>query len=135
MVSLVHQSLPPTDLGRVDDETASSGVRHYNSMELWTTFAIITELLAEVCLISVRLLPLPHPRSPDLPVCDNCLWRIFKSKMFHNNPHSLQDLEQNIYDEITAIPIVQLRLSAFRNLPTKAQMYQEINSGHFQYLL
>ena len=74
------------------------------------------------------------PRSPDLSVCDYYLWGTLKSKVYRNNPQSLQELQQNISDEIAAIPAVQLR-SAFRNLLTRAQKCQEMNGGHFQHLL
>lgn len=74
------------------------------------------------------------PRSPDLSVCDYFLWGTLKAKVYRNNPHCLQELQQNISDEIAAIPAVQLR-SAFRNLLTRAQRCQEMNGGHFQHLL
>ncbi|GFT28878.1 hypothetical protein TNCV_3585761 [Trichonephila clavipes] len=47
---------------------------------------------------------------------------------------SLQELQQNISDEIAAIPLVQV-LFAFCNLLTMALWYQEMTSGPYQYLL
>lgn len=74
------------------------------------------------------------PRSPDLTVCDYFLWGTLKNKVYQNNPHTLKELQQNISDEIAAIPKAQLR-SAFNSLLTRAQKCQEMNGGHFQHLL
>ncbi|GFU96721.1 hypothetical protein TNCV_839461 [Trichonephila clavipes] len=41
--------------------------------------------------------------------------------VYHNHPHSLQELQQNVYDEITLIPAFQLRF-AIHNLLTRAQV-------------
>ncbi|KAG8186614.1 hypothetical protein JTE90_019935 [Oedothorax gibbosus] len=78
--------------------------------------------------------PLWPPRSPDLSVCDFFLWGTLKSKLYSNNPQNLQELQQNIADEISAITKVQL-YCAFRNMLTRAQRCQEINGGHFQHFL
>ncbi|KAG8174791.1 hypothetical protein JTE90_013053 [Oedothorax gibbosus] len=76
--------------------------------------------------------PFWPPRSPDLSVCDFFLWGTLKSKVYNNNPHNLQELQQNISDKISAIPKVQL-YCAFRNM--LAQRCQEMNGSHFQHLL
>ncbi|GFT13010.1 hypothetical protein TNCV_431331 [Trichonephila clavipes] len=60
---------------------------------------------------------------PDLSACDYFLWETLKSNVHFNNPQSLQEQQQNFFDEI---PAVQLR-SAFYNLLTRARRYQEMN--------
>ncbi|XP_049955754.1 uncharacterized protein LOC126471573 [Schistocerca serialis cubense] len=74
------------------------------------------------------------PRSRDLSVCDYFVRGVLKTKVHRNNPHSLQELQQNISDDIEAIPVVQLR-SAVSSLVTRAHKCQEMNGGHFQHLL
>ena len=51
-------------------------------------------------LISRGLLP---ARSPDLNPCGFYLWGALKSKVYMKNPHSLEELKQNIRYEIVAI--------------------------------
>ncbi|GFU22627.1 hypothetical protein TNCV_1305011 [Trichonephila clavipes] len=75
------------------------------------------------------------PKSPDLSSCNYFLWKTLKSKVYRSNHHSRQKLQQNISDEITTIPEVQLQ-SAFHNLLIRTQRWcQEKNGGHFQHLL
>jgi hypothetical protein len=50
-------------------------------------------------LISHRLWP---ARSPDLNACDFYLWRNLKDKMHSNNPHTLDELKQNIHETIAS---------------------------------
>ncbi|GFV34074.1 hypothetical protein TNCV_654681 [Trichonephila clavipes] len=61
-------------------------------------------------------------RSPDLSVSDHFLWGTFKSKVYRNNPHSLQKQPQNFSDEML---VISLRY-AFPNLLKRAQ---EMNGG------
>lgn len=56
-------------------------------------------------IISRRIWP---PRSPDLNPCDFCLWDTVKEKMYMNNPHSLEKLQENIRHEISTILVQQL---------------------------
>ncbi|GFW20085.1 hypothetical protein TNCV_2320261 [Trichonephila clavipes] len=51
-------------------------------------------------------------------------------KVYRNNPHSLEELQQDISDEISVIPAIQLQ-PAFRNLLTRAQKYPRDESGQF----
>lgn len=53
----------------------------------------------------------------------------FKFKVDCNNPQSPK-LQQNILDEMAAIPAIQPH-SAFSRLPTRAQKYQEMNAVTF----
>ncbi|KAJ4452286.1 hypothetical protein ANN_03805 [Periplaneta americana] len=43
------------------------------------------------------------PRSPDLSSCDFYLWGTLKDKVYASNPHTLQELKDNITREIQAI--------------------------------
>jgi hypothetical protein len=35
-------------------------------------------------------------RSPDLNPCDFCLWGMLKDKVYVNNPHTAEELKENI---------------------------------------
>jgi hypothetical protein len=45
------------------------------------------------------------PRSHDLNPCDFYLWGTLKEKVYVKNPHSLEELQENIKHEISAIPV------------------------------
>jgi hypothetical protein len=45
------------------------------------------------------------PRSPDLNPCDFYLWGTLKEKVYVNNQHSLEELQENVRHEISAIPV------------------------------
>ncbi|GFW82915.1 hypothetical protein TNCV_2209671 [Trichonephila clavipes] len=82
----------------------------------------------------IRDLEAKKRRSPDPSVCDSFLRVTVKSKVYRNSPHSVQELQPNIADEMAALPTFQLR-SVFHNFLTRAQTRQEMNGGHFQHLL
>ena len=48
-------------------------------------------------------------RSPDLNPCDFFLWGYLKSKVYTPKPANLDQLEQNIINEINAIPPAMIR--------------------------
>jgi hypothetical protein len=43
-------------------------------------------------------------RSPDLNACDFFLWGYLRSKVYEKKPRTTEDLEQNIREEVAAIP-------------------------------
>ena len=49
------------------------------------------------------------PRSPDLTTCDFYLWSSLKSKVYANNPRTLEDLKDNIRTEILRVDAAELR--------------------------
>ena len=73
-------------------------------------------------------------RSPDLSPCDFYLWGKLKSQVYSNNPHTLEELQQNIQNSIDAIPQAELtRVS--HGLINPAPRCIEVNRGHFQHFL
>jgi hypothetical protein len=48
-------------------------------------------------------------RSPDLNACDFFLWGYLKSKVYEKKPRTTEDLEQNIREEVTAVPLTMLQ--------------------------
>ncbi|GFU85308.1 hypothetical protein TNCV_2386141 [Trichonephila clavipes] len=57
------------------------------------------------------------PRLPDPSVCDYILRGTLKSKVYYNNPNSLNKLQQKISGELEIVPALQLR-STICNLKT-----------------
>ena len=43
------------------------------------------------------------PRSPDLSTCDFYLWGNLNSKVYSNNPHTIEELKRNIRNTIAEI--------------------------------
>jgi hypothetical protein len=74
------------------------------------------------------------PRSPDLNPCDFYLWGTLKEKVYVNNPHSLEELQENIRHEISTIPVQQIgRVS--RNIFSRCEACLEAEGRHFETLL
>jgi len=48
-------------------------------------------------------------RSLDLSACDYFLWRYLKSRVFISKPRTIENLQQSIKEEITAIPEQMIR--------------------------
>jgi hypothetical protein len=92
------------------------------------------EALREVsgdCVISRGLCP---PRSPDLTPCDLHLWKSLKDKVYKRNPHTLEELRNNISREISAISREELKIV---NINVFCRYTKCFRSGgqHFQHLL
>jgi hypothetical protein len=49
------------------------------------------------------------PQSPDLNPCDFYLWSTLKEKVYVNNTHPLEELQEKFRHEISAITVEQLR--------------------------
>jgi hypothetical protein len=60
------------------------------------------------------------PRSPDLSTCDFYLWGYLKGKVYETNPHTLDELKENIRSAIEAIDVIVLR-QVYLNMITRAQ--------------
>lgn len=74
------------------------------------------------------------PRSPDLTVCDFYLWGNLKNKVYASNPHTLEELKQNIRREVEAISVDELmRVNA--NFLKRCQKCVDTGGHHFQHLL
>jgi hypothetical protein len=73
--------------------------------------AVLEEVFGER-LITCGLWP---PRSPDLNPCDYYLWGTLKDRVYVNNPHSLQELKENIQREIADVSRAELR-RVWRNI-------------------
>ena len=72
--------------------------------------------------------------SPDLTVCDFYLWGNLKNKVYQNNPHTLEELKDNIKREITAIPDEEL-MPVNRNFLQRCELCMAAQGHHFQHLL
>lgn len=69
------------------------------------------------------------PRSPDLTPCDFFLWGYLKSKVYNNNPRTIEALQENIRYEIQCItPALCRRVIA--NLRVRLQECNEKNGHH-----
>ncbi|GFY00539.1 hypothetical protein TNCV_2139361 [Trichonephila clavipes] len=62
------------------------------------------------------------PMSSDLLVGGYFLWETIQSKVYRNNSHNIQELQQNISDSIAVISAVQTR-SAVCDFLTMAQSW------------
>ena len=82
-------------------------------------------------IISKALWP---PRSPDLSPPDFFLWGAFKGKSYANNPRTIQELENNIRREISAISEEVLQ-ATFANMKRRVQLCPDSGGEHFQHLL
>jgi hypothetical protein len=95
---------------------------------------ISLEALQEVfgdCMISCGLWP---PRSLNLTPCDFYFWGSLKDKVYKTNPHTLEELRNNICHEISAVSREELQ----RVNTSVFHRYTEcIRSGgdHFQHML
>jgi hypothetical protein len=70
-------------------DSAAAHMAHASLEALWDVFSD--------CVISHGFW---LPYSPDLTSCDFYLWRSLKDKVYTTNPHTLEDLGNNIHHEI-----------------------------------
>jgi hypothetical protein len=50
----------------------------------------------------------PPPRSPDLSTCNFYLWGYLKGEVYETNPHTLDELKENIRNTIEVTDVVIL---------------------------
>jgi hypothetical protein len=74
------------------------------------------------------------PRSPDLNPCDFYLWGMLKGKVYVNNPHTAEELKENIRRVISIIYQEELR-QVFRNMLTRCEACLQAQDSHFEHLL
>lgn len=91
----------------------------------------LIEEIFEDRVISKGLWP---PRSPDLTVCDFYLWGNLKNKVYRNNPHTLEELKDNIRREIAAISEEEL-MRVNGNFLRRCERCVAAQGHHFQHLL
>jgi hypothetical protein len=75
-----------------------------------------------------------HPRSPDLNLCDFYLWGKLKDKVYGKNPHTLDELKDNIRVKISHITREELRHVA-GNIFRKCEACLQAEGHHFKILL
>ena len=73
-------------------------------------------------------------RSPDLSPPDFYLWDFLKDNVSSNNPHTLDELKQNIEDCISNITAATLKKVAYK-VRKSVDACIENHGGHFQHLL
>ena len=91
----------------------------------------VHQIFTEERTVSKGLWP---PRSPDLSTCDFYLWGYLKGKVYEQNPHSIDELKDNIRNCISSITQVELE-RVFLNMLNRAQTCLDGGGGHFQHLL
>ena len=74
------------------------------------------------------------PRSPDLTPCDFYLWTTVKERVCQSNPHTFQELRDNIKLEITKISAEELKI-VNENLLTRYSTCLKEEGRLFQHLL
>ena len=74
------------------------------------------------------------PRSPDLSICDFYLWGNLKGKVHSNNPHRIEGLKTNIFNEIAEITPNELAKVA-GNMLKRAELCIQVHGEQFQHLL
>jgi hypothetical protein len=72
--------------------------------------------------------------SLDLNPCDFFLWRNLKQKVYKTNPHTIEELKENIRNEVSAISPGELK-RVITNLVRRCQEYARADGDHFQHLL
>ena len=73
-------------------------------------------------------------RSPDLTVCDYYLWGTLKNRVYRNNPHSIDELKDNIRAELGRITEEEL-LRVNQNFIKRCQECVNVGGHHFEQLL
>ncbi|KAJ4442965.1 hypothetical protein ANN_04601 [Periplaneta americana] len=91
-----------------------------------TALVRVHEVFGEERTISTSSATSWPPRSPDLSPCDFYLWGKLKSQVYSNNPHTLEELQQNIENAIAAIPQAEL-LRVSHNFMKRAQRCIDVN--------
>lgn len=74
------------------------------------------------------------PRSPDLTPLDFYLFGYLKNKVFQNRPHTLEELQAAINQEIQTIDENQLQ-QVFDNIKRRVNLCLNCNGGHFEHIL
>ena len=74
--------------------------------------------------------------SPDFMACDFYLWGNLKNKVYKTNPHTLDELKQNIRTQINAILQAELmRVNAYFLRRCRRCRPIDAEGQHFQHLL
>jgi hypothetical protein len=95
------------------------------------TDMVATREVFEDRIISRGLWP---PRHPDLSFCDSYLWENLKGKVYKNNTHTSEALQNEITRVIGSIKMDQLQ-KVSRNLLMRCEACVQAEGGHFQHLL
>ena len=74
------------------------------------------------------------PRSPDLTLCDFYLWGTLKNKDYRNNPHTMDELKNNITTEMRNITQQEL-MRVNDNFIRRCQECLNAEGHHFQHRL
>ena len=74
------------------------------------------------------------PRSPNHTTSDYFLCRHLKSTVYESNPHTIQELKDNISHAVAAIKITMLH-RVYLNMIRCAQLCTDTGGNHFQHLL
>ena len=78
--------------------------------------------------------PLWPPRSPDLTPLDFFVFGYLKSKVYTNNPQTLNELKENIKQEVRNMPRTFLQ-NSFISLQRRINLCLRTKGGHLQHLL
>lgn len=73
-------------------------------------------------------------RSPDLTPPDYYLWGKLKDSVYMNNPHTIQELQVNITENIANITQNEL-MGVFQNMHRRVNACISVHGAHFQHLL
>jgi hypothetical protein len=90
------------------------------------SLARVHEMFTAERTVSKGLWPL---RSPDLLTCDFYLWGYLKGKVYEQNPHNIEELNNNIKNSIHSITTTEL------TRVRRAQECLDADGGQFHYLL
>jgi inhibitor of nuclear factor kappa-B kinase subunit alpha len=71
--------------------------------------------------------------SPDLNPCDFYLWGNLKQKVYKTNPHTIEELKENIRNEVSTIPPGELQV--ITNLVRRCQECPRADGDYFLHLL
>jgi hypothetical protein len=74
------------------------------------------------------------PRSPDLFICDFCLWGNLKGKVYKNNPQTADALKTEIRNIVRSINGDELQ-RVFQNLMTRCEACIREHGDHFHHHL
>lgn len=95
------------------------------------SLARVHELFTAERTVSKDLWP---PRSPDLSTCDFYLWGMLKERVYQNNPHTIDELKENIRTCISCITPTELT-QVYLHLLNRAHKCLAVAGDHFQHLL
>jgi hypothetical protein len=100
--------------------------------------ALTSAIREKCCLLCDRIISrgLWPPRSPDLSFCDfyEYVWENLKRKVYKNNPHSIEAVQNEITCVIGSITVDQLQ-KVSHNLFTRCEACMQTEGGHCQHLL